>query len=236
MRILLTTTGLLLVAGIAFAGSPPAADVAVDLRIPCNLPVVAYDWDFAVSDQGFTTTTCDPTGGAPVWEYGSTTYVPGAPGNVWGTVLNDDYGNDSGQGLVSPSFLVGTNSNMMEILHFVHIETNFDGGNVTVDGQVVPPMNGYPAVISTSTSFYAFCTDAEEGFTGNGFSGPSEAWVQRCFDLSAFEGQTVSVEFDFGSDSSVVYPGWYLAYVRVGGQSTTPVEQGTWGSIKNLYQ
>ncbi len=51
----------------------------------------------------------------------------------------------------------------------------------------------------------------EEGFTD--YDNP---WEEQCFDLSAFDGQTIQVEFDFGSDSSVTYPGWYLAYVRIG--------------------
>ena len=91
-------------------------------------------------------------------------------------------------------------------------------------------------VISTSTSFYAFCTDLEEGFTGNGFNGASEEWTTRCFDLTPFMGQNVRLEFDFGTDSSVTYPGWYLAYVKVGSEVPTPVEPSTWGDIKNQFQ
>ena len=178
---------------------------------------------------------CDPTGGGPAWEYGTST-IPGAPGDVWGTILAGDYPNDTGDGLSSPVFTVGPNSNMMEIVHYVHVESNFDGGNVTVDDVVISPMTGYPFVISTSTSFYAFCTDMEEGFSGNSSSGPSEAWVQRCWDLSAYDGQDISVRFDFGTDSSVVYPGWYLASVMIGGVGGTPVEETSWGSIKTLYQ
>jgi hypothetical protein len=195
---------------------------------------VAHNWDFAVSNQGFTTTTCDATGGAPVWAWGATN-IPAAPGNVWGTVLMANYPVNTGHGIVSPSFTVGPTSNKLEILHYVRTETNFDGCNVQVGGTVIPPTDGYPATISTSTSFYAYCVNGEPGFTGSGATGPSENWVTRCFDLVAFNGQTIQVEFDFGSDSSVQYPGWYIAYVKVGTDAVVPVEQTTWGRVKTLY-
>jgi hypothetical protein len=237
MRVLLPIVTLTLLAGVAFAGDKElqAPEVGPSDFIPCTMNVVQYDWDFAVGDQGFTTTACDPTGGDPVWEWG-TCNVPGAPGTVWGTVLNANYPNNAGEGLVSPSFLVGTSSYLVEVLHYVHIESNFDGGNMKVNGTVVAPLTGYPATISTSTSFYAFCVDMEDGFTGNGFSGPSEEWVTRCWDLTPYMTQSVELEFDFGTDSSVSYPGWFLAYVKVGGEGYTPVEPSTWGDIKSLYE
>jgi len=112
----------------------------------------------------------------------------------------------------------------MEVRHYVQSETDYDGGNVSVvGGAVIPPVAGYPATISTSTFFTAWCVDNEEGFTGSSASGPSENWVDRCFDLSAYNGQTIQVRFDFGSDASVNYPGWYLASVKIG-DDEIPVE------------
>jgi len=235
MRLLLTIFGIMALAGAAFAGNELSNDIVVTDTVPCDLTNVCLDWDFSVGDHDFTPYNCEP-GGAAVWAYGNETVVPGSPGNVWGTVINGNYVNNSGDGLSSPLFTVTTDCYLMEINHYVHIETNYDGGNVSVNGQVVPPMTGYPAVISTSTSFYAYCVDMEEGFTGNGYSGASETWVPRCFDLSPFMGQTIHVDFDFGSDSSVTYPGWYLAYVKVGGMSSTPVESSTWGAIKDSFR
>ena len=135
----------------------------------------------------------------------------------------------------TPSFTVTPDCYLMEILHYVQVETNFDGGNVTVNGTVIPPTDGYPATISTSTAYYAYCTELEQGFTGNSTT-PSEAWTRRCFDLTAYIGQTIQVRFDFGTDSSVTYPGWYLAYVKLGGLTANPVEQSTWGNIKSSYR
>jgi hypothetical protein len=50
-------------------------------------------------------------------------------------------------------------------------------------------------------------------------------------------GMTIQVRFDFGSDSSVNRPGWYLAYVKIGNaENPIPVEQSTWGGLKTLYK
>lgn len=194
----------------------PTREVVPPRPLPCNLSVVAHDWDFAEGDQGFSTVDCDDGGVSP-WEYGPTTLVDGAPGNVWGTVLDADYPDDSGQGLVSPSFVVGPDSDLLEVLHYFDTESQYDGCNVSVgiwpNSTVITPIGGYTvSEISSSPSFYAWCVDAEPGWSGS-----SGGWVVDCFDLSAFLGEEIQVEFDFGSDVSIHAPGWYLARVTVGG-------------------
>lgn len=231
MKALLSLVCLLFVAGVAMAGSPPAAEPTQPAQVPCNLPAVAYNWDFADADHGFTTIACD-SDGLPVWAYGTTGFIPGAPGAVWGTVLNANYPNQAGEGLVSPEFMVDNSAYLMEVYHWFQIENNYDGGNVSVNGTVITPMGGYTSTISTSTSYYAWCVDMEQGFTGS----TNPVWRTDCWDLTALIGQTISVEFDFGSDSSVTYPGWYLASVKIGGEGIIPVEGASWGSIKNLYR
>jgi hypothetical protein len=208
--------------GLAIAAEKPyqaPIDFSMMKRVPCNLTSVAHDWDFSVNDQGFTTATCDATGGAEVWEWGTST-IAGAPGTVWGTILTGNYPVDSGQGLVSPMFAVTASSDLMEISHYVDTETNFDGGNVVnnADDALLTPTTGYPATINTSTSYYAYCVDNEAGYTGH-----AAVWATECFDLSAYTGSSIQVRFDFGSDASVTYPGWYLAYVRIG-DDFIPVE------------
>jgi len=95
------------------------------------------------------------------------------------------------------------------------------------------PLGGYDGTISTSTSYYAYCVDLELGFTDDTLN----QWIVDCWDLSAYMGQTIQVSFDFGSDSSVTYPGWYLAYVKVGTtEMALPTESKTWGSLKSLYK
>ena len=195
---------------------------------PCGFQLVTYDWDFSQGDHGFTTTTCDPTGGGPTWAWGMENIV--TTGNVWATVLNGSYASNTGEGLVSPAFMVDASTAFVEVDHYYDIETNFDGCNLKVNGTVVPPIAGYDGTISTSTVFYAFCVDLQEGFTG-----PDQTWRTDCWDISSFEGEMVQLEFDFGTDSSVTYLGWYLAAVRVGG-IVVPTAESSWGQIKGLYR
>jgi hypothetical protein len=231
MKKLLVMLSLVGLTGVALAEKPVFDEPTQPVDIQCDLTCVVYDWDFALGDHGFTTAACD-TGGVPTWEYGATTYIPGAPGNVWATVLNDDYASNSGEGLVSPTFFVDESTSLMEIYHYWDIETNYDGCNVTVNGNVIHPMMSYSvAQLSTSTSYYAYCVDLEPGWTGH-----EEVWTHSCFDLSQFATHDIEVEFDFGSDRSVTYPGWYIAYVKIGSSNGSPVEVDTWGMIKGMFR
>ncbi len=235
MKRALVLFGLLALTGIAYAGHPPI-DVINGYRADdsCELGCVTFDWDFAVGDQGFTYGPCDDTGGEHVWEYGTTTYVP-VPDPCWGTVLDDDYLDDSGEALLSPAFTVTDEAYLMEVYHYIHTENVYDGCNVSVNGEVIEPYTPYPEQLNPSGSYYAFCVDEEQGWTGYGYQG-AFGWSLDCFDLSQFMDQEIVVEFNLGSDSSVNYPGWYIQYVRVGTPDGTPVEDTTWGRIKGLFQ
>jgi len=226
--LMLVVAVLLVTVGMAYADKPPQ-EFYQRVMEPCGFQTITYNWDFAQGDQGFVPTVCDPDG-LPVWEYGATTYVPDAPPYVWGTILNADYLNNAGHGLVSPSFMVDASTAYVEVDHYYDIETNYDGCNLKVNGNVVAPLAGYDGTISTSTSYFAYCVDMQEGFTGH-----DNMWRTDCWDLTAFEGEMVELEFDLGSDSIVDYPGWYLAAVRVGG-IVVDNEQTSWGLIKGMYK
>ena len=109
----------------------------------------------------------------------------------------------------------------MEVKHYVFTEgytsgsgNIYDGCNVTVDDIVIPPAEGYTGVVNVGT---APCLLQEEAFAGNASDGvPIRTWGRSCFDLSQFMNMTIQVRFDFGSDSSVQRPGWYLEYVKLG--------------------
>ncbi|MDD5719489.1 MAG: hypothetical protein PHQ53_07370 [Candidatus Krumholzibacteria bacterium] len=237
MRLLLTFSLICLFAMPALADKEVYPDVASPTRDACELESVMFNWDFSEANHGFTPVVCDATGGAPSWAWGATD-IAGAPAAVWGTVLVGNYPNNAGEGLLSPVFAVTPDSYLMEIYHYVHVENNFDGGNVKVDDQVILPINGYThPIISESTSYYAFCVDGQPGYSGNGYNGPSQVWLVQCFDLSAFMGQEIQVRFDFGSDSSVAYPGWYLGYVKIGtDDGTVAMENETWTQIKGIFR
>ena len=242
-------TFYLVVDGYSGAECPYTLDVTCEEVPPapeedgskCNFSNVCINWDFAQGDQGFLPVPCGTTG-APVWQYGAETLVPGAPGNVWATILNGNYANSAGEGLLSPFFTVTPDCNWMEIMHYCYTEgyvtgsgNIYDGGNVTVDEVVIPPLEGYTGVCNVGTNG---CVRDEEVFAGDITAGvPIRTWGKACFDLTPFMGMTIQVRFDFGSDSSVNRPGWYLAYVKIGNaENPIPVEQSTWGGLKTLYK
>jgi bacillopeptidase F len=206
-------------------------DLAVDVtRVSCGLQSVMYDWDFNVSSHGFAATTCG--GGLSVWAWGAESTIPDSPGNLWATVLNGNYPNLAGDSLMSPTFTVTPDAYLLEILNYVHIESNYDGGNLKVNGQIIAPIGGYTHTMNTSP----ICVASQAGFSGNGYQGPSQVWLTQCFDLSAYMGQDVELQFDFGSDSSVMYPGWYLAYVKIGTDTVIANEDNTWTQIKGIFR
>jgi hypothetical protein len=239
----------LVVDGYSGAECPYTLDVTCEEVPPppeedgsrCNFMDVCVNWDFAQGDQGFLPVPCAATG-APVWQYGAETMIPGAPGNVWGTILNGNYVSSAGEGLLSPYFTVTPECNWMEIQHYVYTEgyttstgNIYDGGNVTVDDIVIPPVEGYTGVCNVGS---AACVYGEEVFAGDITAGvPIRTWGRACFDLSQFMGMTIQVRFDFGSDSSVVRPGWYISYVKIGRtEMPIPVDRSTWGGLKSLYR
>jgi len=231
MRFLLTALAMLTLAAGAYADKPGNPDdVFVTPLVECEFEVVTYDWNFATGDQGFTTATCDDTGGEPMWAWGNEAHF----GNCWGTVLDGNYPNNAGEALVSPTFAVSEASYLVQVAHYFDTELNFDGCNVKVNGTVIEPMGGYTiAAISTSTTYYAYCVDGEPGFSGHDLA--DWAIVYACFDLTEYYGQDVALSFELGADSSVQYPGWYLTGVQVGGLGVA-TESETWGTIKSLYR
>jgi hypothetical protein len=184
----------------------------------------------------------EPCDGAPCWEWGPAVGIPEFAcdevpvTNVLGTVLTGDYPLDAGEiAVVGPFSIALDDCCCMEICHYYDIQTDYDGGNVkaSTDGGVtwtlITPAGGYPDV----TYYSPQCLPSEPAYTGH-----SEfEFVRDCFDLSAYDGMDILVGFFFGSNNSVTYPGWYIKWVKIGGEAPpVPVEDASWGSIKALYR
>ncbi len=240
MRILLVILGICALVGTAVAEKPPQDPVQYD-RVECNFESIYGVNNWGEEPGPGTPNACDPGGGLPVWEWGIPVGIPAPPApfgpNVWGTVLGGDYLNDAGEGFLSQPFLVTVGVNeLAELVHYFDIETNYDGCNIVVveeggEETILIPIGGYPATISTSTGFYAWCVDMEEGWTDH-----VAAWTTDCADLTPWDGQTIQLRADFGSDNSVTYPGWYIAGYTVGSAEATPVDESTWGEIKDVFK
>jgi choice-of-anchor B domain-containing protein len=99
------------------------------------------------------------------------------------------------------------------------IETGWDGGIVQIssdDGaswQTLTPIGGYPGVVDNDGNDNNACGFAE----GIGvFTGTDLDWNEFQFDLGAYEGQTVSVRWVFGTDTAQTAEGWWIDDVTIG--------------------
>ncbi|MBD3347968.1 MAG: hypothetical protein GF400_02080 [Candidatus Eisenbacteria bacterium] len=206
----------------------------------CPSDYVCLVHDFNTTSCGWSEVAC---GLGPVpWEWGVPTGIPTvacddvAVTNVLGTALAGDYTAQTGEGAVIGPYDITQNCWCLELCHYYDIESGYDGGNVKVstDGgatwTLVQPFGGYDDILD-STTYVAECVGGEEVFTG--YSG---TFVRDCFDLSAYMNESVLIGFFFGCDSSVVYPGWYLKWVKLGSDEITPVKDTSWGGIKAMYR
>lgn len=211
----------------------------IEIEEPCcPTPYHCYVIDYNDVDA-FTTLPCN---GAAVWQWGPCGLPPDVAcddvpvTNLLGTIIGANYPVSAGEIAVAGPFFISVAEHCycMELCHYYDIETNWDGGNVKVstDGgatwTLVYPASGYPG--STNTS--PLCIPSEPAYTGH----PPFAFIRDCFDLSDFDGAEILVGFFFGSDSSVTYPGWYIKWLKIGGEQFTPVEDHSWSLIKSLYR
>ncbi|RPJ42776.1 MAG: hypothetical protein EHM19_09910 [Candidatus Latescibacterota bacterium] len=197
-------------------------------------------FDFNADDNGFLTQIC---GGAQVWQWAGLAN-PEVPSvacdnvfvtNVLGTIVNGDYQASSGDIAVLGPVTITSFNWCMELCHYYDTESRFDGGNVKVstDGgatwTLIAPQRGYDNVTYSA----CVCIPLESAFTGHQFAA---TWLRDCFNLSSYAGQQILVGFFFGSDSSVHYPGWYIKWVKFGGNQPTSNDESTWGEIKSMFR
>ncbi|MBD3347970.1 MAG: hypothetical protein GF400_02090 [Candidatus Eisenbacteria bacterium] len=207
----------------------------------CPSENVCYVMDF---NDNPCSATPEPCGIGPVpWEWGAPVGIPTVAcddvpvTNVWGTVLAADYPVSVGEALVMGPCPISADCYCMELCHYYDTEFGYDGGNVKVstDGgatwTLVQPFGGYDDVLD-STSYVAECVAMEEVFCGDSIS-----FVRDCFDLTEFVGQEIMIGFFFGSESwDTTDLGWYLKWVKIGGDEYSPVQNSTWGAIKGMYR
>ena len=185
--------------------TPLDEEVALSWTIPSTSDYVEFT-SFEGSDGGFT--------GSGGFERGIPTVGPSSAGSgdeCWGTYLNANYDNSMYATITSPAYdLTGLTNPMMQINHWYNIELNWDGGNVKISND-----NGSTWTILTPTVAYpvAAVNAANVGIPGEpAYSGTntSNHWHTVQFDLSSYDTSTVMFRFDFGSDPSIPYEGWYI--------------------------
>lgn len=141
-----------------------------------------------------------------LWQWGAPTSGPNGAHSgtkVWATNLSDTYPNNANASLVTPPLnLSGLSAASLQFAHWFSIERNYDFGRVEV----------------TTDGGSNWTTLAQ--YTAPGSGGQPVGWENPLLDLTDYVGQTIQIRFRFTSDSSVVYPGWYIDDVMVAG---TPV-------------
>ena len=215
----------------------------------CPSEYVCYVTDF---NDGPCTFYPEECGGATCfWEWGQPLFDPGsaygtipevacddvAVTNLLATDLDAFYGNCGERAIIGP-FDITEQCFCMELCHYYDTEPNFDGGNVKVSADggatwaIVHPARGYDDDEAYSLTP---CVALEPIFCGHDVANGG-AFVRDCFDLTDYVGSSIMVAFDFGADTSVFYPGWYIKWVKFGSDEYSPVEDTTWGNIKAMYR
>jgi hypothetical protein len=152
----------------------------------------------------------DPSTGG--WEWGTPTLpaslVPHSGTKVWGTVLNDNYPNGACCTLtLSPNLTVQSPTATVEFWRWLQTEQSYDGVNFKVSTDegatwtLVQPVGNYPYTASTAN----VCIPSEPYWAGTGTT-----WAYIVIPVGQFIGQTLQFRFTFGSDASVVYPGFFF--------------------------
>ncbi|MBC8395360.1 MAG: immune inhibitor A, partial [Candidatus Marinimicrobia bacterium] len=185
--------------------TPLDEEVALSWTEP-GAPTFVVFTSFEGTDGGFI--------GSGGFERGVPTAGPSGAGSgaeCWGTYLNSDYDNSMFGTLTSPEYdLSGMTNPLLQINHWYNIESYYDGGNVKISDDsgatwtVLTPTIDYPED-ATSTANAGIPGEAaySGAFIGN-------FWHTVQFDLSSYDTSSVMFRFDFGSDGSVTYEGWYI--------------------------
>ncbi len=194
----------------------------------CPLVSVCQEFDFDVSDGGFSILNC---GGASVWEWGESDQDPDvdcddeAVTNVLGTVLNSTTYEYSGEAAVIGPVAITADCTCMELCHYYHMEGFYDGGNVKVstDGgttwDLVIPASFYDA----QDEFMCLDTKCIRGELAYSDEHQAMEYKSDCFDLSEFVGQSVLVGFFFGSDET--WTGLFAHQATSGGRRRVPASR-----------
>ncbi len=187
------------------SATPLDEEVALSWTDP-NTPSYTYYSSFEGSDDGFSADG-DFERGTPL--SGPDGAASGS--ECFGTNLSGPYSNNSISFLTSPSYsLAGLVNPVMQISQWYYIEGFYDGGNVKISGDegmtwsILTPVDDYPEDAVSTANANIPGEPAFSGTTGG------DNWHTVQFDLSSYADSTVMFRFDFGSDGSVTYDGWFI--------------------------
>ncbi|NOR44584.1 MAG: hypothetical protein GQ534_03280 [Candidatus Delongbacteria bacterium] len=154
------------------------------------------------------------------WQYGTDALVGSVSGgDIWGTILEANHTDNSNSKLVYDLSAVPLEENsLLTFSHWYQIEDGtaplaYDGGNVKISTDngnnynVIYPLDAYTHVISSAYTNPMPDEDA--------YSGDSGVWISVIFDLSAYAGQNILLQWQFGSDDLYNERGWYIDEIDI---------------------
>lgn len=205
----------------------------------CPFPITCAVLDYNLGPNGYVPAPCN---GAAPWLWGvppvgvPTVACDGVPvTHVLGTIAG--FPMSTGQSVIVGSFTITPSCYCIEMCHYYDLEGSYDVGNVKVSTDngltwaLVYPFGGYDG-INSSSSWPSPCAWNEQAFTGT-----STTFVRDCFNLTEYIGHTVLVKLDLGSDSYATTDlGWFIKWIKLGGEEQSPVAPSSWGSIKAMYR
>jgi len=199
------------------------------LCLPSHESRLWIDSDLEMSDADF-----DPTLilGTTRWQWGAPTPATPAPHsgvNTWATNLAGNYGNYAYCKLTSPQIdLNGFGFQYLTFYHWYDMESSgsnptraYDGGNIQVSTD-----HGNTWAILTPEGGYSHTVNAVSNplHQKKVFSGSSGGWRRAVCDLTPYINDTLTFQFQFGSDLNTTRLGWYLDdFAVVGVINDTPV-------------
>ncbi|MGC8913436.1 MAG: S8 family serine peptidase [Thermoplasmata archaeon] len=199
-------------------------------RVIAGTETIFFTDDFE-TDKGWTHMNTGGNNSIDEWQRGTPSGT-GAPAphsgsNVWATNLSGNYAaTPYAAALVSPVLNLSDYDYVtMKYWQWVDIEGSslayYDGGliEITTDGNTwvqidEPNVNPQPYYNGTISSGYSNPLAGK-----NAFSGRVKTWVEVTVNLTNWAGNpSVKVRFNFGSDSSESYLGWYIDDVMLIGK------------------
>jgi hypothetical protein len=196
--------------------------VSTDINLNYGMQpyLFVFDEDFEIDKGGFIPLDT-------LWQWG----VPGygadkaySDQKLWGTALQGSYPVKTDAKLVTPFLILPEADNLiLSFWHWMEAETDmvfpeyaYDGGIVELSSDngiswtQIYPKQGYSHKISEFAEFSPFPPGTSV------YSGQHD-WKEAVFDLDAYKGMTVQIQFYFGSDDDNDYPyaGWYLDNVAI---------------------
>jgi len=183
----------------------------VMLDVPLSEGDLPEGWHLLPLDEEHVAVSVAPDAEAGEYEIGAMGHWHLVDGAWWcgdddlGTY--DDYYYDA---LVFEDLAIDETTNAMAVNHYIHAENKFDGGNVQVSTD-----DGTTWTLLTPADGYDY--DPVSALGDAGFTSYYGYAADDYFDLSAYEGMTVDIQFVFASDYSIhYYDGWYIYSVELG--------------------